>query len=88
MEDVSNANFLIRVLGAPQGVVVYSNGADAQLEWPPAPEAEGYNVYRSTDASLPVFPTLVGHTTTPSLTDTAAVTNGIRNFYEVRATHN
>jgi plastocyanin len=88
VEDVSDANFSIHELAAPQSVVVYSNGADAQLEWPAVPNADGYNVYRSTDASMPMFPTLVGHTTTPSLTDTNAVTNNARLFYMVHATQN
>jgi hypothetical protein len=83
--DVSDTSFSIHVLGSPQGLTVMPQGDDAVLAWQAVPGADVYNVYRSTDASLPDFPDIVGSTATTTLTDVGIFVTSLRAFYLVRA---
>ena len=86
VSDTSDADFAIRALGSPQGLAIYSQGNDAVLIWEPTAGADGYNVYRSTNVSVPVFSDLVGSTTDTTLTDTAYIATHLKTFYQVTAT--
>lgn len=83
--DESDADFVIADPTPPQGLVIYPTAADARMSWAAVPGAVNYNVYRSTDASLPIFVTFAGATTDTFFVDFGIVSTDPKYFYQVRA---
>jgi plastocyanin len=88
VEDVSDADFSISTLIAPQNLVVSSEGTDVTLTWLPVAGATAYNIYRSTDPGLVIFTDFVGTTLLNTLTDVNAPAGNAKLFYQVRAVRN
>ncbi len=83
--DISDTDFVITQLAAPQQLTIFPAGTDLILRWQPVTGADGYTLYKSDVSSDSVFSTLVGQTAGTTLTDIGGTVGQLRQFYQVRA---